>query len=95
MIVVVRISDASAMRRSGADIELKKRAQSSRSTGQDLTGKWFPQILACESCGLIKLILRLLRCRKARDWRLELNVGGLRYVGGTADLVRDNVRCQI
>jgi hypothetical protein len=43
-IVIVRMSDASAMRRSGADIELKKRAQSSRSTGQDPIRNGFQNI---------------------------------------------------
>jgi hypothetical protein len=83
MIVVVRMSDAPAMRLAGADIELNRpriewipaqRADPSRvrPDPQMVSG-----ILACERCVLIKLILRLLRCRKVwigkigdPDWTL-------------------------
>jgi hypothetical protein len=73
--VILRIYEALGMRRDGAGVKSTSSAAAAKRTGWEAIRNRIFANLACESCILIKLLLRLLRCRNAR-------IGGWRLLGG-------------
>jgi hypothetical protein len=70
--VILRICEALGMRRDGAGVKSTSSAAAAERTGWEAIRNRVFANLVCESCILIKLLLRLLRCRNARigRWRL-------------------------
>jgi hypothetical protein len=56
------------MRRAGADIEIEKFGRLSLTKGSLDPANSLLRMLVHEGCVLIKLLLRLLHCRKRLDW---------------------------
>jgi hypothetical protein len=64
--VILRMCEALGMRRDGAGVKSTSLAAEAERTGWEAVRNRIFANLACEGCILIKLVLRLLRCRNAR-----------------------------